>query len=90
MASNSAAPLLAVEGLTMRFGGLMAVDTLSFAARGGDITQLLAEIADFRRARCRRFWAAKIGQNIQRTNLVRLVVESAMRIVDGCDLGRQF
>src|SRR5260370_41511086 len=38
MASDSAAPLLAVEALTMRFGGLMAVDALSFAARGGEIT----------------------------------------------------
>src|SRR5205085_358317 len=40
MASDSAAPLLAVEALTMRFGGLMAVDALSFAARAGEITAL--------------------------------------------------
>jgi branched-chain amino acid transport system ATP-binding protein len=31
-------PLLQVEHLTMRFGGLTAVDDLSFASAGGDIT----------------------------------------------------
>jgi branched-chain amino acid transport system ATP-binding protein len=34
-------PLLAVEGLTMRFGGLTAVDALSFAAGRGEITALI-------------------------------------------------
>ena len=33
--------LLSVEHLTMRFGGLVAVDDLSFAARQGDITALI-------------------------------------------------
>jgi branched-chain amino acid transport system ATP-binding protein len=33
--------LLSVEHLTMRFGGLVAVDDLSFAARHGDITALI-------------------------------------------------
>jgi branched-chain amino acid transport system ATP-binding protein len=33
--------LLNVEHLTMRFGGLVAVDDLSFAARKGDITALI-------------------------------------------------
>ncbi|MGH6682731.1 MAG: ABC transporter ATP-binding protein [Pseudolabrys sp.] len=33
--------LLHVEHLTMRFGGLVAVDDLSFAARQGDITALI-------------------------------------------------
>jgi len=33
--------LLRVEHLTMRFGGLVAVDDLSFAARQGDITALI-------------------------------------------------
>ena len=32
------APLLAVEGLTMRFGGLVAVDNLDFTVGRGDIT----------------------------------------------------
>jgi branched-chain amino acid transport system ATP-binding protein len=35
------APLLAVEGLTMRFGGLRAVDALSFQARHGEITAVI-------------------------------------------------
>jgi branched-chain amino acid transport system ATP-binding protein len=35
------APLLAVEGLTMRFGGLCAVDKLDFAVGRGDITALI-------------------------------------------------
>ena len=35
------APVLEVEHLTMRFGGLVAVDTLSFAAKRGDITALI-------------------------------------------------
>ncbi|MGX5733954.1 ABC transporter ATP-binding protein [Bosea thiooxidans] len=35
------APLLQVEHLTMRFGGLTAVNDLSFAARAGDITALI-------------------------------------------------
>lgn len=35
------APLLSVENLTMRFGGLTAVDSLSFTARGGDITAVI-------------------------------------------------
>ena len=33
--------LLSVEHLTMRFGGLTAIDDLSFAARQGDITALI-------------------------------------------------
>jgi len=37
----SAAPVLAVEHLTMRFGGLVAVSDLSFTARGRDITALI-------------------------------------------------
>jgi branched-chain amino acid transport system ATP-binding protein len=36
-----AAPILRVEHLTMRFGGLVAVDDLSFEARRGDITALI-------------------------------------------------
>ena len=39
--SVAAAPVLEVEHLTMRFGGLVAVDELSFAARRGDITALI-------------------------------------------------
>ena len=35
------APLLSVERLTMRFGGLTAVDSLSFEARAGDITAVI-------------------------------------------------
>jgi branched-chain amino acid transport system ATP-binding protein len=38
---NGATPILEVERLTMRFGGLIAVDELSFAARRGDITALI-------------------------------------------------
>ncbi len=34
-------PLLSVEHLTMRFGGLLAVDDLSFEARAGDITAII-------------------------------------------------
>jgi branched-chain amino acid transport system ATP-binding protein len=34
-------PVLAVEHLSMRFGGLVAVDDLSFSARRGDITALI-------------------------------------------------
>jgi branched-chain amino acid transport system ATP-binding protein len=37
----SMAPILAVDGLTMRFGGLVAIDTVSFVARRGDITALI-------------------------------------------------
>ena len=35
------APLLEVDRLTMRFGGLTAVDELSFDARAGDITAVI-------------------------------------------------
>jgi branched-chain amino acid transport system ATP-binding protein len=35
------APILEIEHLTMRFGGLVAVDDLSFRARRGDITALI-------------------------------------------------
>jgi branched-chain amino acid transport system ATP-binding protein len=35
------APLLAVEHLTLRFGGLVAVDDLSFAAEAGKVTALI-------------------------------------------------
>jgi branched-chain amino acid transport system ATP-binding protein len=38
---SMAAPLLAVEHLTMRFGGLVAVDDLSFTARHGEITAII-------------------------------------------------
>jgi branched-chain amino acid transport system ATP-binding protein len=34
-------PILAVEHLSMRFGGLVAVDDLSFSVRRGDITALI-------------------------------------------------
>jgi branched-chain amino acid transport system ATP-binding protein len=36
-----AAPILRVEHLTMRFGGLVAVDNVTFEARRGDITALI-------------------------------------------------
>ena len=35
------AALLEVDGLSMRFGGLVAVDTLSFTARAGEITAII-------------------------------------------------
>ncbi|QJE72320.1 high-affinity branched-chain amino acid ABC transporter ATP-binding protein LivG [Aerophototrophica crusticola] len=38
---NSALPLLEVSGLTMRFGGLVAVDGVGLTARTGDITALI-------------------------------------------------
>jgi branched-chain amino acid transport system ATP-binding protein len=38
---NAAHPVLAVEHLTMRFGGLVAVNDLSFTARHGEITALI-------------------------------------------------
>jgi branched-chain amino acid transport system ATP-binding protein len=38
---SAADPLLAVEHLTMRFGGLIAIDDLSFAAARGEITALI-------------------------------------------------
>jgi branched-chain amino acid transport system ATP-binding protein len=39
--SVTAAPLLTVEHLTMRFGGLTAVNDLSFTVRAGEITALI-------------------------------------------------
>ncbi|HMD64003.1 MAG TPA: ABC transporter ATP-binding protein [Stellaceae bacterium] len=39
--SETAAPLLAVEHLTMRFGGLVAVDDVSFTAYRGEITAII-------------------------------------------------
>jgi branched-chain amino acid transport system ATP-binding protein len=41
MSEPAGAPILEVEHLTMRFGGLVAVDDLSFSARRGDITALI-------------------------------------------------
>ena len=41
MSAAPAEPILAVERLRMRFGGLVAVDELSFAARRGEITALI-------------------------------------------------
>jgi branched-chain amino acid transport system ATP-binding protein len=41
MPDAAAETLLAVEHLSMRFGGLVAVDDLSFTARRGDITALI-------------------------------------------------
>jgi branched-chain amino acid transport system ATP-binding protein len=38
---SEAAPLIEVEHLTMRFGGLVAVDDLSFAAREREITAII-------------------------------------------------
>jgi branched-chain amino acid transport system ATP-binding protein len=38
---SAAAPLLQVEHLTMRFGGLVAVDDVSFAARAREITAVI-------------------------------------------------
>ena len=39
--AESAAPLLEVENLTMRFGGLVAVDDVSFTAYRGEITAII-------------------------------------------------
>ena len=36
--SSAKPPVLRVEHLTMRFGGLVAIDDLSFSAARGDIT----------------------------------------------------
>ena len=41
MTAAASDPILAVTHLTMRFGGLVAVDDLSFAARRGEITALI-------------------------------------------------
>ena len=41
MTDAAAEPVLTVEHLSMRFGGLVAVDDLSFSARRGDITALI-------------------------------------------------
>src|SRR5436305_6130510 len=41
MTGDHRAPVLRVEHLTMRFGGLIAVDDLSFSAAHGDITALI-------------------------------------------------
>jgi len=41
MSAGPAAPVLKVEHLTMRFGGLLAIDDLSFTGRRGDITALI-------------------------------------------------
>ncbi len=41
MAHGQRSPLLSVEHLTMRFGGLVAVNDLSFTAYRGDITALI-------------------------------------------------
>ncbi|NJM35845.1 MAG: ATP-binding cassette domain-containing protein, partial [Rhodomicrobium sp.] len=38
---RESAPILQVEHLTMRFGGLVAVDDLSFSAKRGDITAVI-------------------------------------------------
>ncbi len=38
---QAAKPILQVDHLTMRFGGLVAVDDLSFSARRGDITAII-------------------------------------------------
>jgi branched-chain amino acid transport system ATP-binding protein len=41
MSASPSDPILSVEHLSMRFGGLVAVDDLSFSARRGDITALI-------------------------------------------------
>ena len=41
MSAATSAPVLRVEHLSMRFGGLVAVDDLSFSAARGDITALI-------------------------------------------------
>lgn len=40
-AGNNAPPLLDVEHLTMRFGGLVAIDDVSFSAASADITAII-------------------------------------------------
>jgi branched-chain amino acid transport system ATP-binding protein len=41
MTTHDRSPVLKVEHLTMRFGGLVAIDDLSFAAQGNEITALI-------------------------------------------------
>lgn len=38
---NASAPVLQVDHLTMRFGGLVAIDNLSFSAKRGEITAII-------------------------------------------------
>src|SRR5215470_17397715 len=38
---NDATPLIEVEHLTMRFGGLLAIDDVSFSARSHEITAII-------------------------------------------------
>jgi branched-chain amino acid transport system ATP-binding protein len=39
--NNAPTPVLEVDHLTMRFGGLVAIDNLTFSARRGDITAII-------------------------------------------------
>jgi branched-chain amino acid transport system ATP-binding protein len=41
VSANTSRPVLQVDHLTMRFGGLVAVDNLSFAAKRGEITAII-------------------------------------------------
>ena len=38
---TNAAPILAIDGLTMRFGGILAINELSFTAQRRQITALI-------------------------------------------------
>ncbi|HYN59816.1 MAG TPA: high-affinity branched-chain amino acid ABC transporter ATP-binding protein LivG, partial [Rubrivivax sp.] len=39
--SNSAEPLLSVRGVTVRFGGIVALDSVGFDVKRGDICGLI-------------------------------------------------
>ena len=45
-------PLLSVEHLTMRFGGLIAIDDLSFDAGDGQITAIIGDGAGSTETTC--------------------------------------
>lgn len=48
-AGDPSAPLLAVEHLTMRFGGLVAIDDVSFDAADRKITAIMARMGPEKR-----------------------------------------
>ncbi len=41
MSDGQAMPLIEVEHLTMRFGGLLAIDDVSFSGKPGEITAII-------------------------------------------------
>ena len=66
--------LLSVEKLTMKFGGLVAIDDLSFDAKNNQITSIIGPNGDFSSLPDVSKWILSVGMILGRLELFAILV----------------